>query len=198
MEKNRGYSMPLPVKYWPRAGAGVIWLLLAAACLSLEFPEVRVWANLEDTKRQALNIAALVTGPFFLAVAASSFLKLHIQPQGITLTLFGLTIRQIPAETIHIISAVKYSHKLDAVDQIALCLLPLPEILKKERTDLTEETRIYYYIYRKSRYYRINLNLNREILWLDWSVERVKLLMEMYPNARWVDGSPDSRFDKQL
>ena len=198
MDNNSGYSMPLPVKYWPRAGAGIIWLGLAAVCLASLFPEFRTLVELTDTKRQALNITALVTGPLFLAVAASSFLKLHIQSQGITLTLFGLTVRQIPVETIHIISAVQYSNKVDAVDQIALCLLPLPEILKKERTDLTEETRIYYYIYRKSRYFRINLNLNREILWLDWSVERAKLLMEMYPNARWVDGSPDSRFDKQL
>lgn len=198
MENNSGYSMPLPVKYWPRAGAGIIWLGLAAVCLASLFPEFRTLVELTDTKWQALNIAALVTGPAFLAVSASCFIKLHIRLQGITLTLFGLTLRQVPAKKIHIISAVKYSHKLDAVDQIALCLLPLPEILKKERTDLAEKTRIYYYIYRKSRYFQINLNLNREILWLDWSAERAKLLMEMYPNARWVDGSPDSRFDKQL
>lgn len=197
-QRQNGCTMPVPVKYWPRVGTGVIWLLLAAVCLALEFPEVRAWANLEDTKRQALNISALVIGPFFLAVAASGFLKLHVQPQGISVTFFGMTLRQIPAENIHIISAVQYSRKLDAVEQIALCLLPVEEMLKKEQTKDPEEKRIYYYIYRRSGHFRVNLNMNQHILWLDWSAERAKLLINMYPNARWVDGSPDHRFEKQL
>ena len=195
MEKN---TMPLPLKYWPRAGAGIIWLMLAALCLVFRFPEIRALAKLENTKWVALNITALITAPLFLAVGASSFLKLHIQPEGIDVTLFGMTLRYVPAERIHIISAVQYSRKLDAVDQIALCLVPVEEMLRKEQMKATEETRIYYYIYRKSRYFRVNLNLCRDVLWLDWSAERAKLLMDMYPHARWVDGSPDHRFDKQL
>ena len=198
MENNRGYSMPLPIKFWPRAYAGIIWLIFAAVCLASLLPEFRALVEIGDTKWHALRFAAVVTCVPFLMVGLSSFLKLHILPQGIALTLFGKTIRRVPAEKIRVISAVRYSHKADTVDQIALCLLPLPEILEKEKLDSSEERRVYYYIYRRSRYYRVNMNLSREILWLDWSPERAKLLMAMYPNARWVDGSPDSRFDKQL
>ena len=184
-EEKQGYCIPLPVKYWPRAIAAVLWLILAAVSLASLFPKVRELVDIRDTEWFALRITTIITCLPFLAVGASSFVKLHILPQGIALTLFGRTLRQVSAEKIQIISAVKYSHSMDAVDQIALCLCP-------------PEEGLYLYLRRKSGLFRVNLNLNREILWLDWSPERAKLLMEMYPRAQWMDGSPDRRFNKQL
>lgn len=198
MQESYGYTMPLPVKFWPRASAGILWLLLAAACLASRFPEFQSLVDLTDTKRISLNLTALLTGPLFLAVGTTCFVKLHVLPQGVALTLCGLTLRRVPAEEIRVISAVQYSHKADAVDQLALCLIPLPEILEKEHMDASEETRVHRYLYRRSGLFRVNLNLNRHILWLDWSPARLKLLRQMYPKALWMDGSPDKRFENQL
>lgn len=184
-EEERGYILPLPVKFWPRATAGILWLILAVVCLLSLFPEVRVLVDLKDTEWFALRIAAVLTAPVFPVVGLTCFAKLHILPQGVALTLFGLTLRQVPAEKIRLLSAVTYSRSLDAVNQIALCLRP-------------PEERLYLYLRRKSGYFRVNLNTNRDILWLDWSPERLRLLREMYPDVPWIDGSPDGRFDKQL
>ena len=54
------------------------------------------------------------------------------------------------------------------------------------------------YLWRRAESLKGELNLHRHVLWLDWSPERLKLLLEMYPQAQWLDCTQKKLFDAQL
>lgn len=192
MKETRGYSMPLPVKYWPPILAVAMWAVMIAFSLVSLSPIFRGYIPMDDTEQSSLRITTVLLSPLFLAELAICFTKLHIVPQGIALTLFGKTVRRVPAEKIRILSAVQYSRKLGAVEQIAVCTMSPGEINCATAEDL------YHYLLVTAGFLRVTLNLNRRILWLEWSPERLKLLRRMYPDVSWIDGSPERQFDKQL
>lgn len=192
MQESRGYSMPLPVKFWPIILVIALWVLMITVSLASLSPAIRGNIPLDDIELSSLRITTVLMSPLSLADLAIGFMKLHLVPQGIALTLFGITVRRVPVEKIRIISAVKYSEKLGAVEQIAVCMMTLEEINCATAEDL------YNYLRISAGSLRVSLNLNRYILWLEWSPERLKLLRKMYPHVPWIDGSPDRRFDNQL
>ena len=192
MQESRGYSMPLPVKYWPLIMVIVMWVVMVAVSLASLSPTLRGNIPLDEIEQSSLRITTVLMTPLFLAEMAICFMKLHLVPQGIALTLFGMTVRRVPVEKIRILSAVKYSQKLGATEQIAVCMMSLEEINCTTAEDLHNYLRV------TAGSLRVNLNLYRHILWLEWSPERLKLLRKMYPDVPWIDGSPDKRFEQQL
>lgn len=155
----------------------------------------------------------LVFGLLFLAIAlyyaGQLAARLHIALEGITVTLFGMTLRRVPAGAIRNIVAVrKYNNKGNHHDVMALCANSLeelaelgnrhtPKLLKSSMDRWYGETAAKY-LWRRAESFRGEFNLHSNIFWLDWSPERLKLLLEMYPHAQWLDGTEKKLFDAQL
>lgn len=197
MQESRGYSMPYLLNQQKDAVYVVFYLILAALVVWMENQEM-IRKDYDDATRQGMLLFMVVffvlgfLGLIFLLLA-----KLHFVPQGVAVTLFGMTLRRVPLEEIQVISAVAYSRKGHKREEIALCLRPLEEVTTGWGSCSQAEA-VYAYLKARTGTFWMRLNLDRDILWLEWSPERLKLLQKMYPHVPWMDGSPDKRFDNQL
>lgn len=199
MEEPLGYELPFSAD----PGTRILFIVIALAGLA-----GTVWfAN-----REGVPLLLLFTVLFLaiiLAYAGELLARLHIGPEGIAVTLFGMTLRRVPAEEIRAIVAVrKYNTKANPQDVMALCantieeLVELgtqhtPKLLRNEADHWYGETAAKY-LYRKAVSMGGDMNLHRHILWLDWSAERLGILRRMYPEAAWLDGTEKKLFDAQL
>lgn len=150
----------------------------------------------------------------FLAVSLATWLpmllrcvaKLHLEPDGVRITVGGLTLRRFPLGKIRFISAMECSGKNRTTtrSQLLLCAHTYEELAKKggwrdgsSRKPKTEFARNALYRFQNAYYVR-ELNLTKDILWLDWSPHRFRLIRWLYPDAQWMDFSVDRVFEKQM
>ena len=149
----------------------------------------------------------------FLAVALVTWvpmllrciLRLHLEPEGVRLTAFGLTLRRYPLGRIRFITAMECSGKNHTAgrSQILLCGHTFEELAKKggwkpDSRKRPEECAREYLNRYATAYYVRELNLTRDIFWLDWSPERIRLIRWLYPDARWADFTQKHIYDKQM
>ena len=150
----------------------------------------------------------------FLAVSLATWLpmllrcvaKLHLEPDGVGITVGGLSLRRFPLGKIRFISAMECSGKNRTTtrSQVLLCAHTYEELAKKggwrdgsSRKPKTEFARNALYRFQNAYYVR-ELNLTKDILWLDWSPDRIRLIRWLYPDAQWMDFSLDHVFEKQM
>lgn len=205
MEKNRGYSMPLLTK---KSMGDFRWLLiiLIPATILAGFLEYRDFLSgkLKDPFEQVkafLYIALLVS--VYLSIAGMWFAKIHFVPEGIAVTLFGITLKRRPVSRIRLITAARYRDQ----DKIALCDYSLEELMTRAYDSKSKALRegregwpgewTYQYLRRKHTIGKGEI-ADRRICWIWWDPERAEALLELYPQARWVDLSKDKYFDKQI
>lgn len=198
-EKRRGYDLPFA------ADPSVQIVFMAIGLIGIG---ATVWFAKSEGEPLLLVLVALFLA-IILYYAGQLVARLHIVPEGIAVTLFGMTLRRLPAEEIRVIAAVrKYNNKANPHDVLAVCgntLEDLTELGRKHTpkllqngADLWHGETAAKYLWRRAESMKGELNLHKHILWLDWSPERLKLLLEMYPQAQWLDCTQKKLFDAQL
>lgn len=198
-EKRRGYDLPFS------ADPGVQIAFIGIGLIGIG---ATVWFAKSEGEPLLLMATALFLG-IVLSYAAQLMARLHIVPEGVAVTLFGMTLRRLPAEEIRLIAAVrKYNNKANPHDVMALCVNTVEELtelgskhtpkLLQNSADRWHGETAAKYLWRRAESLKGELNLHRHVLWLDWSPERLKLLREMYPDAAWLDGTQKKLFDAQL
>lgn len=206
MEKSgRGYSLRYAVDVRNR----IAQIAVAAACFAgLTVMEVieSSQGNFSIWKFMSLPLAMLIV--WILYTVMELLAQLHIVPEGITVTLFGKTLRRFPADQIRFISGVRLCYRAYHKDLIAVCMyLPdeLSELWKKRTPKMFQNSRELYpgenagkYLYRKGYSLSGEMNCQKRILWLDWSPERLEILRQMYPDAQWMDTTQKKIFEQQL
>lgn len=153
-----------------------------------------------------LLIFALVIAMAGLPEIGELLMRLQICPEGISITVFGKTLRRIPAEQIRFLSGVSGRKRDNAIPQIAVCSYSLedlttlgirstPKFLKIRKERWEGE---FAGSYLRKRSILKGLICERRILWLDWSRERLMLLWQMYPQAQLLDCTREGQFETQL
>ena len=157
-------------------------------------------------------IALLWTTPviilFFLWELMQYFAMLHFVPEGIAITLGKRTVRQTAANRIVLLAGVRYRHKSQTIDYIAVCgmtagemaelqALKTPKMLQNSRTKANwlEEMAGKYLLRESGKLFGRSAG---SILWIEWTVERYRMLRELYPEAQWLDTTEKKLFDSQL
>lgn len=141
----------------------------------------------------------------WLPMVLRCVMKLHLEPEGVRITAFGLTLRRYPLGKIRFVTAMACSGKNRTADrsQILLSAYTFEELAKKggwkpgDRNPPEECARQWLNRYATAYYVR-ELNLTARILWLDWSPDRLRLIRWMYPDAKWADFTQNHVFDKQM
>lgn len=152
----------------------------------------------------AYAVIALAT---WLPMLLRCVTKLHLENDGVRITAFGLTLRRFPLGKIRFVTAMECSGKNRTAgrSQILLCAHTFDELAKKggwrsggsggkTREECARESLRRFV----SAYYVRELNLTKDILWLDWSPERIRLIRWMYPDAGWADFSHNRIYEKQM
>lgn len=153
-----------------------------------------------------LLILALVIAMAGLPEIGELLARLQICPEGISITVFGKTLRRIPAEQIRFLSGVPGRKRDNAIPQIAVCSYSLEDLTElgirstpkclRIRKERWEGEFAGSYLWKRS--ILKGLICERRILWLDWSPERLMLLRQMYPQAQWLDCTREGQFETQL
>ena len=149
----------------------------------------------------------------YLAVALATWLPmalrcvavLHLEPEGVRITAFGLTVRKYPLGKIRFVSAMACSGKNRTAgrSQILLSAYTFEELAKKGgwqrggEKPADECARQWLNRYAGAYYVR-ELNLTSRILWLDWAPDRLRLIRWLYPDAQWMDFTKEKSYEKQL
>ena len=153
-----------------------------------------------------LAIFLVIVLATWLPMLLRCVMELHLEPEGVRLTAWGLTLRRYPLGKIRFISAMECSGKNRTTtrSQILLCAHTFEELAKKggwrdgstgkPKTEFARNS-LYRYL---NAYYVRELNLTKDILWLDWSPDRIRLIRWLYPDAQWMDFSHNRIFEKQM
>lgn len=205
MENSRGYSMPLMTKKAREHFHGLLIILIPATILAgfLKYRDF-VSGKLEDPFEQVkLCLYLAVFASVYLSIAGMWFAKIHFVPEGIAVTLFGITLKRHPVSRIRLITAARYMDQ----DKIALCDYSLEELMARaydvrpkpfrDSNQEWPEEWTYQYLRRKHTTGKGEIADHR-IYWIWWDPERAEALRSLYPDAQWMDLSKDRIFDKQL
>ena len=204
-KKARGYDLPYAVDTGVRIGTIAVMAVCTVLC-SVMF----IWMIWPGTLLDWL--IALCPMLLMLFLFSSNILELfavlHIVPEGIAITLFGKAVRRVPAEQIRFLTVIPGNAASDRVNRIAVCDKTLEELTELGYKTTPRSMRISKprwpgefaesYLYHRSMTVPGEMNFMKRILWLDWDPERLHILRQMYPNARWLDCTRDQRFEKQL
>lgn len=188
-----------------RKGSFLLYSVFATAVVVA----IWFWQNYETRERashdmlmQVLTVILLVAWLLMMAViTVRCASKLYVLPEGITVTLFGRTLRRFPAGQIKLLAGFRENTVKAASMSIAVCSKTLEEFQEWGKCCGYEEPwegeQIIKYI---SRIPSIvcDLNLHSKILLLDWSPERLGILQEMYPDVQWLDCTQKKLFEEQL
>lgn len=207
MEDNRrGYDLPYAVVTGTRIGTLGVAVVCTVLCVIVFCSLIQPDTILDWIVTLAPALAMLIV--LVLPEAAVLCAVLHIVPEGIAITVLGKTVRRFPAEKIHFITAVSGSASRNRVDKIAVCEQTLEELTQLGYKATPKIMRIpnprwagefaESYLYHRGMSLSGELNDMRKIIWLDWSPERLKLLLEMYPQAQWLDCTQKKLFDAQM
>ena len=204
-EQGRGYDLPYAVDRGVRIGTIIVMLICTVACAIMFIWMIWPGTLLEWVIAMSPILLMMV---LFSSNVLELFAVLHIVPEGIAITLFGKTVRQLPAEQIRFLTAVPGNAASDRVNRIAVCDKTLEELTELGYKTTPKSMRIKKprwpgefsesYLYHRSMTVPGEMNFMRSILWLDWDPERLKLLRQMYPDAMWLDCTRDKIFEKQL
>ena len=204
-ETGRGYSLTYAVDKGVRIGTILVMSVctIAAGALFAWMIWPKIWYDWLICFLPVLLMLIL-----FSSNVLELFAVLHIVPEGIAITLFGKTVRQLPAEQIRFLTAVPGNAASDRVNRIAVCDKTLEELTELGYKTTPKSMRIKKprwpgefaesYLYHRSMTVPGEMNFMRSILWLDWDPERLMLLRQMYPDAMWLDCTRDKIFEKQL
>ena len=202
-EYRRGYDLPLTMRKWE------FWLVLAVLPLLI----FKIEDGLQDMGGVFQWFMRLFHLPMVLLVASEfvqCFGKLHLVREGIAVTLFGKTLRQVPRENIRFLGGVSYRRKSREYKWICVCDRSMEELAEEQerktpqmlrnartRSDWAEDMAGKYLI----RYVaspRCQFGIPRkDILLVEWSPERLELLLEMYPGVPWRDLSDKKKLDAE-
>ena len=138
------------------------------------------------------------------------FAKLHIVPEGIAVTLFGKTLRQIPQEKLAFFGGFIGTRHCRYPKNLAVCTCSMEALADKEeqKTDKMfrnartrpgwAEDMARKYLLRCACSFCSELGFpNRDILLIEWSPERLDMLMEMYSDVPWCDLSDKKKLDAE-
>ena len=202
-ETRRGYDLPLVTHQ------GRFWIILVVMCLlvfNLEWGFRRGGSEAAWIMRLIYPLLALAVGLEFV----SDFSKLHLVHEGIAVTLFGKTLRQIPRQDLRFFGGFIGTKHSRFSKNLAVCTHSMealaeeqqrktPQMLRNARTrsdwaeDMAGKCLIRY-----STSIRSQFGFPRkDILLVEWSPERLELLMEMYPGVPWCDLSDKKKLDAE-
>lgn len=205
-ENHRGYDLPYAVATGTRIGTLGVAVVCTVPCVVILGSLIQPDTLLDWSITLAPGLAMLLV--LVLPEAAALCAVLNLVPEGIAITVFGKTVRRFPADKIRFLTAVSGSASRNRADKIAVCEYTLeeltqlgykatPRLMRIPRPRWTGEF-AESYLYHRSMSVPGELNYMRKIIWLDWSPERLKLLLEMYPQAQWLDCTQKKLFDAQL
>ena len=124
-KKARGYDLPYAVDTGVRIGTIAVMAVCTVLC-SVMF----IWMIWPGTLLDWL--IALCPMLLMLFLFSSNILELfavlHIVPEGIAITLFGKTVRRVPAEQIRFLTVIPGNAASDRVNRIAVCDKTLEEL----------------------------------------------------------------------
>lgn len=150
----------------------------------------------------AYLLVALAT---WLPMALRCAAQVHLEPERVRVTVFGVTMRRYPLGKIRFVTAMECSGKnrTAARSQILLCAHTFEELAgkggwKRGGRKPPEECARQYLNRYATAYYVRELNLTKDILWLDWAPDRIRLIRWLYPDAKWADFTQNHVFDKQM
>ena len=204
-EYRRGFDLPLTENK-------LLVLLLAAIVITAS---IFLWGDMVESGFDPFTCFAcgsiiLVLGYVLVMEAGRGFAKLHIVPEGIAVTLFGKTLRKIPREEIAFFGGFIGTRKCRYPKALAVCTCSMEDLAEKEerKTDRMfrnartrpgwAEDMAKKYLLRCAGDFRGQLGLpNRDVLLLEWSPERLEMLMEMYPGVPWCDLSDKKKLDAE-
>lgn len=203
-ETRRGYDLSLVTH------KGRFWIILTVICLLVIGLE---WDFRTDGSEFAWIMRLIYP---LLALAAvlefvSDFSKLHLVHDGIVVTLFGKTLWRIPRQDIRFIGGFIGTKHSRFARNIAVCTRSMeelaeeqerktPKMLRNARTlpgwaeDMVRQLLIRYATSIRSQFGFFR----KDILLIEWSPERLELLLEMYPGTPWTDLSSKKLLDAEL
>ena len=202
---RRGYELPLTENK-------LLVLLLAAIVTTAS---IFLWGDMVESGFDLFSCFAcgaitLILCYVLMMEAGRGFAKLHIVPEGIAVTLFGKTLRQIPVEEMLFFGGFIGTRKGRYPKNIAVCTCSMETLAEKEeqKTDKMfrnsrtrpgwAEDMAKKYLLRCAGDFRGQLGLpNRDVLLLEWSPERLEMLMKMYPSVPWCDLSDKKKLDAE-
>ena len=202
-ETRRGYDLPLTAQWWQ------LWSVLIAVAPLVFYME---WGFREDDSMFPWIMRCFY--PLLLLIFGQEFVrhfgKLHFVPEGIAITLFGKTLRQYPRERIRFLGGISCAKKSRTNKWICVCSRSLEEMAAEQNRRTakmfrdaptlpgwTENmARKFLWSYAES----LNRALGfprKDILLIEWSPERLELLLQMYPGVPWCDLSDEKKLDAE-
>ena len=202
-EYRRGYDLPLTENKL------LVLLLFVLEIVISAF----IWG---DMVKSGFDLFTCITGGAILLIlgyvlvleVGRGFAKLHIVPEGIAVTLFGKTLRQIPRQDLRFFGGFIGTKHSRFSKNLAVCTCSMEALAEKEeqKTDKMfrnartrpgwTEDMAKKYLLRCAASFRSGLGLpHRDILLIEWSPERLDMLMEMYPGVPWCDLSDKKKLD---
>lgn len=213
-ERNRSCTMPLAANKQD-ALTGVILAPILIAFLGLvEYWQISDKGWSEASIRDWMVFFIVLFGIGYLITLCEFLAKLHFTPEGISVTLFGFTIRQFPAERIRLLGGITYStgtrrghswhYKIAVCDRSLEELADIgeqktPKMLRNSRSlrGWTEDMAGKYLRKRAASLFR-HFDRSSRMMLLEWAPERAEILQHLYPHARWIDLTEHKMFDKEL
>ena len=204
-EYRRGYDLPLTHRRWE------FWLLLAVVPVIICYFEWRcIDSGLTPGQTWIMRSLYLLLAVLVASKFVSCFGHLHLVPEGIAVTLFGKTLRRFPRENIRFLGGVWYRHKSQEYQWICVCDRSMEELAEERerkaakmlrnsrtRSDWAEDMAgkyLHRYVASVSRQFGIP---RKDILLIEWSPERLDMLMDMYTGVPWCDLSDKKKLDAE-
>ena len=202
-EYRRGYDLPLTTQKWQ------LWeMLLAVPILvfAVEWTATELYPEDGWLMRCVYPLLLYATG----MELGKQFSKLHFVPEGIAVTVFGRILRQFPRENIRFLGGVCYRRKSREYKWICVCDRSMEELAEEQERKTPKmfrdartlagwtEDMAGKYLIRYVASLRCQFGIPRkDILLIEWSPERLELLMKMYPGVPWCDLSDKKKLDAE-
>ena len=197
-ETRRGYDLSLVTH------RGRFWVILVVICLLVFNLE---WGFRRDGF-EAAWIMRLMYPLLALAVVlefVSDFSRLHLVSEGIAVTLFGKTLRQIPAQDLRFFGGFIGAKHSRFSKNLAVCTRSMGELAEEQERKTPKmlrpgwtEDQVGQLLLRYSTSIRSQFGFfRRDILLIEWSPERLELLLQMYPGVPWVDLTEKKKLDAE-
>ncbi len=204
-QTRRGYDLPLTKNKWQ------FWMVLAMTPLLIGFIELSIWvAGMNGWCSWLLRSLDIM---WFVVVAwefVYCFGKLHLVTEGIAITVFGSTLRRFPREHIRFLGGVHDSYRGTACQWICVCTRSMYELAEEQERRTPKMFRdgraLPGWTESMARKFLLSYaeSLNRalgfprkDILLIEWSPERLELLLDMYPGIPWTDLTENKVLDAE-
>ena len=193
-EYRRGYDLPITEKKWE------FWLSLVI------YPLFTLWLESQIRDMSLDGSVWLLRGfhLWLLLFVALEFIncfgELHLVSEGIAITLFGKTLRRFPREKIRFLGGVRYSRKSREYRWICVCDHSMEELAEEQERKTPKmfqnsrprpgwaEDMAGKYLIRYVASMRRQLGFPRkDILLIEWSPARLRMIQDMYPGVPWTD-----------